>query len=70
MEEARDSETPDSGGEIVSESAGLKMESVLNPNVTHSCDQNRASIYNQIFRNRVMERIANDQRAKFGKAHI
>ena len=32
---------------------------------THSCDQDKASVYNQIFRNRVKQRIGRDQRAKY-----
>ena len=32
---------------------------------THSCDQDKASVYNQIFRKRVKQRIGIDQRAKY-----
>ena len=34
---------------------------------THTCDQDKALVDNQIFRNRVKERISTDQRAKYGK---
>ena len=34
---------------------------------THNCDQDKATVYKQIFRNRIKKQIATDQRAKYGK---
>ena len=34
---------------------------------THTCDQDKALVYSQLFRNRVKEQISTDQRAKYGK---
>lgn len=37
---------------------------------THSCDQDKATVYKQIFRNRIKKQIATDQRAKYGKVQL